>query len=88
MNRRYRDFLRIRGQNLRDTFKIMFNLSVHVILRAGLWVRFRNRSEVIRYIEGHPEVYWTRFPFDLSGTILLGIDPAGLDQDRRRGGRV
>jgi len=70
MNRRYRDFLRIRGQNLRDTFKIMFNLSVHVILRAGLWVRFRNRSEVIRYIEGHPEVYWTRFPFDLSGTIL------------------
>jgi FkbM family methyltransferase len=70
MNRRYRDFLKIRGRNLRDTLKILFNLSVHVVLRVGLQTRFRNRSDVIRWIEGHPEVYWTRFPFDLEGTIL------------------
>jgi hypothetical protein len=56
MNRRLRDFLKIRGQNLRDTLKILFNLSVHVVLRVGLQTRFRNRSDAIRWIEGHPEV--------------------------------
>jgi hypothetical protein len=50
MNRRLRDLLKIRGQNLRDTLKIMFNLGVHAILRVGLQARFRNRSDVIRWI--------------------------------------
>jgi len=70
MNRKLRDFLRIRGQTWKDTLKIRVNLFVHVSLRAVLRASLRNRPEVVRWIETHPHLYWTRFPFSLEGRTV------------------